>query len=115
MTYTLHPAPIRRETLLRFVAGASTPDIERASNLARALGGRWVRASHGFHLRPVAARRLDLLFRAGINVVRKYKPEPTDCYCPPAAAGDELSLRNALAIARKLQALTPSCANSNDN
>jgi hypothetical protein len=105
-TYTIKPAPIRREMLLRFIAGASAVDIERASNLARALGGRWVRASHGFHLRPVAARRLDLLFRAGLNVARKYKPAPTDCYFSTATPQYELTLRNALFIARKLQPVT---------
>ena len=112
MTYTINPSPIRREMLVRFVAGASAADIERASNLARALGGRWVRGSHGFHLRPASARRLDQLFKAGINVSRKYKPEPVDCYYHPAAPDDELPLRTALSVARKLQALAP-CTNSN--
>lgn len=114
MTYTLNASPIRREILLRFVAGASTAEIERASNLARALGGRWVRASHGFHLKPVSARRLDLLFRAGLNVVRKYKPAPTDCYFATATPQYELSLRNALFIARKLQPES-ACTNSNES
>ena len=120
MIYTIIPAPLPRERLLRFTAEATIPDIERGGNLARALGGRWVNASCGYHLMPHKAAQFQKLFDAGVAVVRKYKPEPVDCWSHPSCGGDEHPLRKVLEIIRREAKLrkpepTPPCSNSNAN
>lgn len=120
MIYSITPSPIKREQLLRFGQLATIADITRGSILARALGGRWVNASAGYHLRPVKARQFARLFDAGVSVLRRYKPEPVDCWSHPSCGADEFPLRKVLEICRKAERIqnpnpTPPCSNSNAN
>ena len=69
--YSLSDAPIAGEKLLRWEVGADVADIERGNGLAAALGGRWVRASHGWHIRPRYAACWVALFAAGF-CARRY-------------------------------------------
>lgn len=120
MIYTITKASIPREMLLRYGPDATIADINRGYTLARALGGRWVNASAGFHLRPVKARQFARLFDAGVSVLRRYKPEPVDCWSHPSCGADEFPLRKVLEICRKAERIqnpnpTPPCSNSNAN
>ena len=68
--YELSDAPMAGERLLRYALSARLADMERGNALARALGGRWVRASAGWHLRPRYASCWAALFDAGFSAVR---------------------------------------------
>lgn len=120
MIYTIEPAPIKRERLLRFDPTATIEDLERGHHIARALGGRWVNGSAGYHMRPVKAVQFARLFDNGMSVIRRYKPEPVDCWSHASCGADQFPLRKALELCRafaksKTQNQTPICSNSNAN
>lgn len=70
LPYTLSDAPIAGEKLVRWESCADVADVERGNRLAAALGARWVRASHGWHIRPRYAACWVALFAAGFRAVR---------------------------------------------
>ena len=98
MHYKLQPSPHGTGMiLLTFEPEISTPELERASLLARGLKGRYAPAFAGFNLRPAYARKWEILFKSGFTAIRvQGRFGGPDCWKFQSPRGHQMVPRKAV-------------------